>query len=137
MLYIYLARICLFPMFCKCREFSKWIRDLCVLPERLASAHVYRKTAGHGEARARAPRPLDPPGCAVAAWCVWRVACPCVHSDLSVRLITLKDKVPITVGLRWVADCHTDQTLCSRRAVCNMTCLKDVHARTLLPLRLE
>ena len=57
---IYLARICLFPMFCKCREFSKWIRDLCVLPERLASAHVYRKTAGHGEARDPAP-PRPPP----------------------------------------------------------------------------
>ena len=40
------AWICVLPMFCKCREFSKWIRDLCVLPERLASAHVYRETAG-------------------------------------------------------------------------------------------
>ena len=67
MLYIYLARICLFPMFCKCREFSKWIRDLCVLPERLASAHTARPR-GTGEARARrrappparARRPADP-----------------------------------------------------------------------------
>ena len=40
------AWICVLPMFCKCSEFSKWIRDLCVLPERLASAHVYRETAG-------------------------------------------------------------------------------------------